>query len=332
MNGYSMSDTPRDQYWERDLMAGIKVRKIAFALGAEVTGVDLREPLDDATFAEIKQASLDHLMLCFPKQQVTREQLVSFAGRFGNVGDNASSKHRDPENPQVMMLSSKPFTGKPWEGFKNGENWHTDRSFKVAPTTYTLLSARELPDVGGNTMFANQYMSYDALTPTLRAFVDSLSAIHLQQPKAAAMLTEKFPAVIHPLAPIHPETKRRSLFLGEHVRAFVGMTEEESRPFLQFLNVHSVRPEFCYRHVWRPHDLVLWDNRCLSHMAVKDYDMRPGAQARHIWKVSVDDVPTGKLYEEVMGRRYEVEIAEHSGGAIAPYAAPASVNSSQTAH
>jgi len=251
--------------------------------------------------------------------------LVAFSGRFGNVGNNEVSKHRDPANPQVMMLSSKPFTGKPWEGFKNGENWHTDRSFKTAPTTYTFLSARELPDVGGNTLFANQYLAYEALTPTMRGFFDSLSAIHLQQRKAAAMLTENFPAVIHPLTPIHPETKKRSLFVGEHVRAFVGMTEDESRPLLQFLATHCVRPEFCYRHVYKPLDLVMWDNRCLSHMAVKDYDMRPGAQPRHLWKVSVDDAPTGKLYEEVMGRRYELEIAEHGMKAVptqAPSAAP----------
>jgi len=299
-------------------MSKVKVRRIGYALGAEITGVDLTKPMDDATFAEVKQAILENQLLCFPRQNVTREQMFEFASRFGVVDDNSSVKHRDPENPYVTMLSSKPFAGKPWEGFKNGENWHTDRSFKVAPTSYTLLSARELPDVGSNTLFANQYMSYDTLTPPLRAFVDGLSAIHLQQRKAAAMMAEQFPAVIHPLAPIHPETKKRALFLGEHVRAFLGMTEEESRPFLDFLSVHAIRPEFCYRHVWSLHDFVMWDNRCLMHMAVKDYDMRPGAQARHLWKCSVQAAVSGKLYEEVVGRRYDLEIAERSGAAVAP--------------
>ena len=311
-------------------MSNIKVRRVGYALGAEITGVDLTKPIDDATFKEIKAAALEHLLLCFPKQNISREQMYDFASRFGTVDDNASVKHRDPENPYVTMLSSKPFAGKPWEGFKNGENWHTDRSFKVAPTAYTLLSARELPDVGGNTLFANQYLSYDALTPTMRGFVDSLSAIHLQQRKASAMMAQQFPAVIHPLAPAHPETKKRALYLGEHVRSFVGMTEDESRPILDFLSTHSIRPEFCYRHVWNVHDFVMWDNRCLMHMAVKDYDMRPGAQARHLWKSSVVAAVSGQLYEDVIGRRYDVEVAERSGGPVAPPTAP--IAPTATAH
>jgi taurine dioxygenase len=291
-------------------MSELRIDRMAHALGAKVTGVDLREPLDDATFKSIKSASLEHLLLCFPKQNLTREQMIAFAARFGVVDDNSSVKHRDPKNPYVTMISSKPFEGKPWEGFKNGENWHTDRSFKVGPTSYTLLHAQELPPVGGNTLFANQYMSYNGLSPKLRAFVDDLSAIHLQQRKAAAMMAVQFPAVIHPLARPHPETKRRALYLGEHVRGFVDMTEDESRPFLDFLSAHAIREEYCYRHVWNVRDLVMWDNRCLMHVAVKDYDMKPGAPPRHLWKVSIQGEVTGRLYEDVVGRRYDLEIAE----------------------
>ena len=302
-------------------MAKVEIRRIAHALGAEVTGVDLRQPLDDATFATIKRASLEHLLLCFPGQDVTREQFIAFARRFGTPDDNASVKHRDPKNPYVTMLSSKPFEGKPWEGFKNGENWHTDRSYRTRPTSYTLLHAQEMPTVGGNTMFANQYMAYDSLSPKLRSFVDDLEAIHLQTRKASAVMAEHFPAVIHPLARPHPETKRRALYIGEHVRAFVGMTEDESKPFLEFLGAHATRLEFCYRHTWRVHDLVMWDNRCLMHVAVRDYDMSPGAQPRHLWKCSIHGEETGQLYEKVMGRRYELEIAERPSPAPARPAA-----------
>src|SRR6185312_14328739 len=136
---------------------------------------------------------------CFPQQKVSRENTVSVASRFGEVDDNSTVKHRDPENAHVTMLSSKPFEGKPWESFKNGDNWHSDRSFRPDPTAYTFLYGMEMPDVGGNTMFANQYMSYEALSPKLRDFVDGLDTVHLQTRKASAMMVEQFSAVIHPL-------------------------------------------------------------------------------------------------------------------------------------
>jgi taurine dioxygenase len=304
-------------------MSELTIRRIGFALGAEVIGIDLSRPLDDATVHFIRKASLEHLLLCFRDQNLTQEQMVAFAGRMGVVDDNATVKHRDPQNPYVTMISSKAFEGKPWETFKNGENWHTDRSFKVAPTSYTLLNAKELPPVGGNTLFANQYLAYDALSPRFRALADDLSAIHLQTRKAAAMMAVQFPTVLHPLARIHPETNRRALYLGEHVRGFLGMTEEESAPILGYLNMHATRAEFCYRHVWSVNDLVMWDNRCLMHVAVRDYDHRPGAHPRHLWKASIQGEPTGKLYEEVVGRKYEQELIERPGGTPIPVRAMA---------
>jgi hypothetical protein len=131
-------------------MSNLPIQRIGHALGAKITGVDLRKPLDDAAFGIIKRASLEHLLLCFPQQDLTREQMIAFAGRFGVVDDNSSVKHRDPKKPYVTMISSKPFEGKPWESFKNGENWHTDRSFKVGIPSYTRLHAQELPPVGGS--------------------------------------------------------------------------------------------------------------------------------------------------------------------------------------
>ncbi|HSV83267.1 MAG TPA: TauD/TfdA family dioxygenase [Ramlibacter sp.] len=291
-------------------MPEIKVKPLGYACGAEITGVDLRKPLDGEAFKVIKQASLDHLVICIRGQELTREHMLEYGGRFGVVDDNSSVKHRDPVNPYVTMISSKPYEGKPWDNFKNGEHWHTDRSFKVGPTSYTILHAKELPDVGGNTLFANQYLAYDTLSPKLREFVDGLTSVHLQQRKAAMLMVKQFPAVVHPLARPHPETGRKALYIGEHVRSFLDMTEEESQPLLAYLMNHATRAEFCYRHVWRVGDVVMFDNRSLMHMAVKDYDMRPGAQPRHLWKASVQGEETGKLYEEVVGRRYPLEISE----------------------
>jgi taurine dioxygenase len=294
-------------------MSDVEIRPVGYALGAQVTGIDLSEPLSDAAFEIIHQAVLAHHLLCFPGQQMSRENIIEFGARFGVVDDNSTVKHRDPENPHVTMLTSKPFEGKPWEGFKNGENWHTDRSFWTNPTSYTMLYAVEMPDVGGNTLFANQCASYESLSPKLREFVDTLQAIHLQTRKASAMMARQFPAVVHPLARPHPETGRRALYLGEHVRGFLGMTEEESRPLLDFLTAHATRPEFCYRHAWQVGDFVIWDNRCLMHVAVKDYDMRPGAQPRHLLKCSIQGETTGTEYEALTGHVYPLELIERPG-------------------
>jgi taurine dioxygenase len=296
-------------------MPDVKVRRIAHALGAEVTGVDLSQPLDENTFAQIKQAVNEHLMLCFPGQDLTRDHIVTFGSRFGTVDDNSTVKHRDPENPLVTMLSSKPFEGKPWETFKNGDHWHSDRSFRPDPTSYTLLYGVEMPDVGGNTMFANQYMSYEALSPKLREFVDTLETVHLQTRKASAMMVTQFPAMIHPLVRVHPDTGRKSLYLGEHARTFMGMTEEESKPLLDYLGEHATRAEFSYRHAWTVRDFVMWDNRCTMHIAIKDYDHSPTAQPRHLLKCSIQGESIGRTYEEVAGHRYALEVAERGSGA-----------------
>jgi len=295
-------------------MSEVQVQRIAHALGAKVTGVDLSQPLDDATFAVIKQAVDEHSMLCFPGQKLNGDDIVRLGERLGTVDDNSTVKHRDPDNPFVTMLSSKPFEGKPWETFKNGDHWHSDRSFRPDPSSYTLLYGVEMPDVGGNTMFANQYMSYEALSPKLREFVDTLETVHLQTRKASAMMVKQFPAMIHPLVRVHPETGRKSLYLGEHARSFVGMTEEESQPLLDYLTLLATRPEFSYRHAWTVGDFVMWDNRCLMHIAIKDYDHSPTAQPRHLLKCSVQGEVIGRPYEEVTGHRYSLEIAERGSG------------------
>ncbi|NKQ56105.1 TauD/TfdA family dioxygenase [Amycolatopsis sp. K13G38] len=294
-------------------MSDIKIRPVGYALGAELSGIDLSRPLSTADFETIKRALQQHLMLCFPGQQLSRDNIVDFASRFGPVDDNSTVKHRDPENPRVTMLSSKPFAGKPWDTFKNGDHWHSDRSFRPDPTAYTLLYAVEMPDVGGNTMFANQYMSYETISPKLQAFLEQLETVHLQTRKASAMMAKQFPAVVHPLIRVHPDTGRKALYLGEHARGFVGMTEEESQPLLDYLTAHATRPEFVYRHAWHVNDFVMWDNRCLMHIAVRDYDMSPGGPARHLLKCSVQGESIGRWYETVTGHKYDLEIAERSG-------------------
>lgn len=288
-------------------MEKVKIKRLGYALGAELTGVDLTTTLDDATFAEIKSAWLKYLVLCFPGQNLTKDQFVSFAARFGEVEDNRVLKTNDPENPYITLLTNKPIAGRPWDGYKDGQNWHSDRSYRINPTPATFVLAQELPEIGGDTMFANQYMAYETLSPAVKNIVDDLFAVHdhdnvtgadQQGAEAVATMRRNFPPVVHPVVRVHPETGRKTLYAGgDRTRNFVGMTRQESEPLLDMLNRHAVTYEFTYRHRWHAHDLIMWDNRCLQHIALKDYDIQ--TQSRHMWRCNLKGPQTGRLLDDV---------------------------------
>ena len=284
-------------------MAQLHVRRLGYALGAEVRGVDLSQPLDAATFGEIHRLWLEHLVLCFPDQHLDKTGLASFAGRFGEVDDNPHSKTRDPENSEIILLTNKPIAGRPWDGYKEGQSWHSDHSVWINPTLGTFVLAKEVPEVGGDTMFANQYMAYETLSPAMQELIEDLDAVHdiakakgreIQSAEVLANYEREYPPVVHPVVMVHPETKRKALYVGDRVRQIAGMTQEESAPLLGFLTAHAVRYEFLYRHRWRPNDLIMWDNRCMMHLALSDYDMR--TQVRHLWRCSVSGPACGEYY------------------------------------
>jgi taurine dioxygenase len=164
----------------------------------------------------------------------------------------------------------------------------------------SLLRCVELPDVGGDTMFANMYMAYDSLSDGMKKMLAGLDGIHARQrkftdisPERAEFLKRQKP-VAQPAVRVHPETGRKALYVGDKVKQFVGLTPEESRPLLDFLSSHSARPQFVYRHQWRQDDLVLWDNRCTMHLAVGDFDE---TKIRHMERTTVKGTPSGYLYE-----------------------------------
>lgn len=282
----------------RSTETGFQIRRLGYALGAEVTGLDLAGKLTDAQYGLIEAAVLEHQMLCFRDQHLDDSQIVAFSQHFGTPIDNSYVKHVHPTNPLIQMLTNKPYEGKPSEDYKNGDYWHTDRSYEPNPTSYTFLYAAEMPDVGGNTMYSNQYMSYEALSPALQQFVNELSTIQVES-RTVSTVVDQHPPAVQPLVRIHPDTGRRSLYLGGNAVSILGLTVEESQPLLNYLMSHSTRPEFTYRHAWRPHDFIMWDNRCTMHIGVSDYDKRTGAPPRHLLKCS--------LYGETVGRL-------HSGG------------------
>lgn len=285
-------------------MGTLNVRRIGYALGAEVTGLDLRKPLPASSVAEIRRAWLEHLVLCFPGQDLEAEHLSAFASQFGELDDNRALPHlRHPEHPAVYVIVNKPLVIKgKWYSGGAASQWHTDLSYTIRPGTAGFLIAKELPDVGGNTMFASMYMAYESLSPTLQRMIDGLEGIHDittgatylkgDPPEIQAEKRRLNPPIAHPVVRAHPETGRKALFLGENVRRFVGMSEEESGPLIGFLNRHATRYELVYRHSWAVNDVVMWDNRCTLHYAVQDYDR---SQLRRMLRCSLLGPKSGYL-------------------------------------
>ncbi|MES2631438.1 MAG: TauD/TfdA family dioxygenase [Pseudomonadota bacterium] len=272
-------------------MPNIEVQPMGYALGAKVTGADLSKPLDADTIGQIKAAWTKHLVLVFPDQQLDPETLIAFTRHFGEL-DNYETQpfNRHPEHDEVMLLSNKPVDGKLPAGAYNGQNWHTDLSYTPRPAKATMVYCIQKPSVGGDTMFANMYAAYESLSPKMRAFLDDLEGVNdvsLISARRDPAILEAFkrlnPPVVHPAVRTHPESGKPALYVNDRVRTFVGMSDAESKPIIKFLCEHSQQPRFVYRHRWSVRDLVLWDNRCLTHLAVGDYDP---SEVRHMIRTS----------------------------------------------
>ena len=252
----------------------IEVSPVAGALGAEIDGVDLSEPLDNATFADIHQALLDHLVIFFHDQHLTPEQHKAFGRRFGtlNVHPYVRSLKGHPEIIEVIKEAGG---DRHW-----GESWHSDLSFKEKPTMGAVLYAREVPPWGGDTIFANTYLAYETLSDGMKRMLEGLKAVHSSgDPKK---FSDRFEAMyekqgeleesVHPVVRTHPETGRKALYVNsEFTERFADMTVEECRPLLSYLYEHLARPEFTCRFHWRENSIAFWDNRITQHMVVSDH-------------------------------------------------------------
>jgi taurine dioxygenase len=275
-------------------MSKLTIQRLGHACGARVTGVDLSKPVPAGTIEAIRKAWLEHLVLVFPGQKLDPRSLVAFTRNFGELDDYATQTfNRHPEINEVFVLSNKKqASGKPFPTYNSGQNWHTDLSYTPRPAKGTSVYCMEKPSVGGDTMFANMYLAYERLSPTMRAFLDGLECVHdasliegLDQrgPEVANEFRRLNPPVVHPAVRLHPESGRKALYVNERVRNFLGLSEAESRPIVKFLCEHSVQPRLTYRHYWSVGDLVMWDNRCVVHLAVGDYDP---AEIRHMIRTS----------------------------------------------
>jgi taurine dioxygenase len=257
----------------------ICVSPIAGALGAEISGVDLSRPIDGATFAEIRGAWTENLVIFFRGQSLDDNALVAFGRRFAPLFRHPNLLTEGPY-PDIVRIHRRP-------GDKQivGEDWHTDTTCMKEPPCGAVLYGVDVPPYGGDTLFANQYLAYETLSDGMKALVSRLTAVHsditVAGPQAARnkYRTNKVredsdwreTVSEHPVVRTHPETGRKALYAnGGHALRFKDMTVEESAPLLNYLFAHATRPEFTCRFRWETGSVAVWDNRCTMHIAVND--------------------------------------------------------------
>lgn len=264
--------------------ATLDIRPLTGALGAEILGVDLAN-LDDATFDAIHQAFLDYSVLVFRDQELDEEAFAAFGKRFGKLEEEPFLPHKS-ETPGVYYFFGAPKDAKTLSTQKLG--WHMDHSYQQNPSLGAMLYALDVPAVGGDTLFASSYESYDALSPLMKEMLEDKIAIHdvlqyglnsghhstetVKALNVLAKMRESFPQTEHPLVCKHPETGRTMLYLNKAwTTAIKGLASHESKALLDMLKEHSLQDVFQCRVRWANKSLLLWDNRCVQHSPNSDY-------------------------------------------------------------
>ncbi len=256
----------------------IRVQPLSAALGAEISGVDLGEPLDDETIAEIRRAFLSHLAIFFHDQSLTQAQYLRFARTLGEPSEYPFVKGMDgyPEITEVVKKED--------ERVNFGGIWHSDTTYLEYPPMGTMLYARVIPALGGDTLFANMVMAYENLSPGMQRLLIGLSAVNSAEKDDAAATRvhrlrerpreagETVTVAEHPIVRTHPETGRKALYVNPgHTVRIAGFSEAESAPILDYLYHHQTQPEFTCRFRWRRDSLAFWDNRATQHYPLNDY-------------------------------------------------------------
>lgn len=256
----------------------MKIQRVAGALGAEISGVDLALGVPHALAQDLRGALLEHQVIFLREQPLTPAQFLAFAQAMGQPVEYPFVKGIDgfPYIIEVKKLEH--------ERSNFGGIWHSDTTYLTQPPMGSMLLAREIPPYGGDTLFASQYAAYEALSDTMKRLLEGLKGVsssakadvsktredRIKSDGKAASQSEY--RAEHPVVRTHPETGRRALYVNvAHTAGIVGMSDEESAPLLQFLFQHQVKPEFTCRFVWQPNSIAFWDNRCVQHNPVNDY-------------------------------------------------------------
>jgi taurine dioxygenase len=273
----------------------MEVRKLGASMGAEILGVDLNT-LDDATFEKIRGAFLEHQVIVVRDQDLSPQSQLAFSRRFGALEDQLNAHYTVPDFPKVLVLSNDMKDGKPIGLIDGGDFWHSDSSHRDRPSMATILYSIKNPAHGGDTEFANMYAAYEALPDAIKSRLARKNGIHAvsklknkrvtvsaKRPDAKDFYERQksLPDQVWPLVRTHPETGRKALYVSPRFTIGIeGVAEEEADEILEFLFAHQIRPEFVYRHKWRDHDLVMWDNRCVIHHATGGYQY-PDTRTMH---------------------------------------------------
>lgn len=257
---------------------GCQILPLSDLMAAEVVGLDMSHPLDDATRETVHQAFLTYQLLVFRNQKLKKPEQIAFTEQFGTLERHTKFNKGLDDFPLVHVVSNLNDEGKP-SGTVKSTLWHSDKSFRPEPSMATILHTIVMPPDGGDTVFANMYAAYEALPESEKEFLKGKKVVHsweLSRENIGRVLSDEekrdAPPNAHPLARVHPETGRTSLFLGMHASHIEGMPFEEGRAKILELEAHATKPEFTFRHTWSMGDMLMWDNRCLLHRADPNFD------------------------------------------------------------
>ena len=265
----------------------IQVKPTGAALGAEIIGADLTQPLDDVTFAQIRDAFYQHEVLYFRGHEMTDEDQIRFSARFGELRKLKLTSQLHVDHPEIFVVSNIQKDGKHIGSYDAGIFWHTDGAYLANPHAISALRALEVPVQNGRTLgdtnFASVSAAYNALPQSMKKRLEGLQALQsimhrlsktvesgIKKDYNAAVKAD--PEAIHPLVRVHPVNGRKCLYVTEGYTArILGIPEDESRDLIAELTAQCVKPEFTYLHNWRQHDLVMWDDCSTQHKATFDY-------------------------------------------------------------
>ena len=283
----------------------VSIHPFDAALGAEVRGLDLSRPVDDESFAIVRDAYEQRAVLLFRDQQLTPEQHIDFSRRFGALEIHVLDQWRHPEHPEILIVSNIKDKGRHVGVPHAGRYWHTDLSYMVAPSRGSLLYAIEIPEENGrplgDTRFASTVAAYEALPEEIKARIADLSATFSLAHHRTRLMADgadqspltpeqeaQVPTAVHRIVQEHPVTGRKCLFVNEgHVIEILDVSPDESRELLDMLCRHVTRPEFVYRHQWQVGDLLMWDNVATQHIASFDYSL---PQRRYLHRTTLEGV------------------------------------------